>query len=162
MRIIKLLINEDLHTAEIAFERATARDVVELAGVYLALLKAYREQLRKLGGIPQIDYALRSAIGKELVEQSRHAVRTAIETTTSERNRVELLLKSFTLISGWEAATALNQARYKRMADWELSGSEVRSMSNGESMSVKEAAITVGLLRREAYSNRNELTHSAS
>ena len=155
MKIIKLLINEDLRAAEIAFERATGGDVIELARIYLGLLNAYREQLHKLGGIPQIDHAMRSAIAKELVEQSRHAVRSAIETTTSERNRVESLLESFTLISGWEAAAAFNEVHYEGANDWELVGSEVHSLSRDAGMSVQAAVTTAGALRREAYSNRN-------
>jgi hypothetical protein len=154
MKLVSILINEDLLFAQTAFERAEAGDVVELAGIYLGLLKAYRDQLRTLGGMPQLDYAMRSAIAKELVEQSRNAVRSAIETTTSERNRVEALLESFTLITGWEAAITLNELRYGNADDWELIGSDVRSPSTNEHLTVQEAVVVAGDLRRKAYTSR--------
>ena len=154
MKLVNILINEDLLFAQTAFERAGAGDVVELAGIYLGLLKSYRDQLRTLGGTPQLDYAMRSAIAKELVEQSRSAVRSAIETTISEHNRVEALLESFTLISGWEAAITLNELRYDNTDDWALIGSDVRSPSTNEHLSVQEAVKVAGALRRKAYSDR--------
>lgn len=158
MKLVNILINEDLLFAQTAFERAEAGDIVELAGIYLGLLKAYRDQLRSLGGIPQLDYAMRSAIAKELVEQSRSAVRSAIETTTSERNRVEALLESFTLISGWEAAITLNEMRYDNTDDWALVGSDVRSELTNEHLSVQEAVAVAGALRRKAYADRKPAT----
>lgn len=153
MRIINLLINEDLLKAELALEKASADDVVELAESYLEKLKEYREQLHQLGGIPEINFAQQSRLGRELIEQSRKAVRAAIEVTTSERNRVETLIDSLTLINGWDAAMTFNRLKHKDSADWELVGAEVRIASNGERMTVTEAVETAGKLRREAYTD---------
>ena len=151
MKIINSLINEDLLKAELALEKASADDVVELGNRYLEKLKEYREQLHQLGGIPEISFAQQSRLGRELIEQSRKAVRAAIEVTTNERNRVESLVDSFTLINGWDAATTFNRLIQMHSTDWELSGTEVRIASNGERMTVTEAVETAGRLRREAY-----------
>lgn len=154
MKIINSLINEDLLKAELALEKASADDVVELGNRYLEKLKEYREQLHQLGGIPEIDFAQQSRLGRELIEQSRRAVRAAIEVTTNERNRVESLVDSFTLINGWDAATTFNRLKHMDSTDWELAGTEVRIASNGERMTVTEAVETAGRLRREAYITR--------
>ncbi|HMQ05378.1 MAG TPA: hypothetical protein PKD26_15790 [Pyrinomonadaceae bacterium] len=151
MKIINLLINEDLLKAELALEKASADDVVELGITYLEKLKEYREQLHQLGGIPEISFAQQSRLGRELIEQSRKAVRAAIEVTTNERNRVESLVDSLTMINGWDAATTFNRLKHKDSTDWELAGAEVRIASNGERMTVTEAVETAGKLRREAY-----------
>jgi hypothetical protein len=153
MKIINLLINEDLLKAELALEKASADNVVELGNNYLGKLKEYREQLHQLGGIPEISFAEQSKLGRELIEQSRKAVRSAIEVTTNERNRVESLVDSFTLINGWDAAATFNRLKHKDSTDWELSGSEVRITTNGERMTVDDAVKTAGQLRREAYIN---------
>lgn len=153
MRIINLLINEDLLKAELALEKATADDVVELAKNYLEKLKEYRDQLHQLGGIPEIDIAQQSKLGRELIEQSRKAIRAAIEVTTNERNRVESLVDSLTLINGWDAAATFNRLKHKDSMDWELAASEVRIKTNGERMSIKDAVELAGQLRREAYIN---------
>ena len=81
MKIINLLINEDVLKAEIALERAGSDDIVTLGRAYLASLREYREQLHGLGGIPDINLAEQSKLGRELVEQSRRAIRAAIEIT---------------------------------------------------------------------------------
>lgn len=151
MKIINLLINEDVLKAEIAFEQAVSDNIIELGRAYLALLHEYREQLHKLGELPEINLAQQSKLGRELVEQSRKAVRAAIEVTTSERNRVESLIEMFTLINGWDAAATFNRLKHKDSTAWELRGSEVRITGNGEGMKVEEAVLTAGLLRRQAY-----------
>lgn len=153
MKIINLLINEDVLKAELALEKASTDDVVELGKNYLQKLKEYRDQLHQLGGIPEISFAQQSKLGRELIEQSRKAVRSAIEVTTKERNRVESLVDSFTLINGWDAADTFNRLKHKDSTDWELAGSEVRIATNGERMSVEEAVETAGRLRRDAYIN---------
>jgi len=45
MKIVNLLINEDVLNAEIALEHADSENIIELGKAYLALLKEYREQL---------------------------------------------------------------------------------------------------------------------
>lgn len=151
MKIEHLLINEDVLKAEIALEQANSDNIIELGKEYLALLNEYREQLYNLGGLPDLDLAERSKLGRELVEQSRKAVRAAIEVTTSERNRVELLIETFTLINGWDAAATFNRLKHKDAATWEMSGSQVRIAGDTEGMKVEEAIETAGLLRRQAY-----------
>ena len=151
MKMINLLINEDLVAAELALEKACADDLIELGKRYLEKLKEYRQQLHQLGGIPEINLAQQSRLGRELIEQSRKAIRSAIEVTTSERNRVESLMDSFTLINGWDAAATLNRLRHKESTEWELAGSEVRIANNGERMSIAAAVETAGRLRREVY-----------
>lgn len=151
MKIINLLINEDVLKAEIALERAGSDDIVTLGRAYLASLREYREQLHGLGGIPDINLAEQSKLGRELVEQSRRAIRAAIEITTNERNRVESLLDSFTLINGWDAAATFNRLKYKDSTSWEMNGSEVRIPGNGERLSIQDAVETAGDLRRRAY-----------
>lgn len=151
MKVINLLINEDLLAAELALEKACADNVVELGKQYLEKLKEYRQQLHKLGGIREIDFAQQSKLGRELIEQSRKAIRSAIEVTTSERNRVESLMDSFTLINGWDAAATLSRLGHKDSNDWELSGTQVRIANNGERMSIAVAVETASRLRREVY-----------
>jgi hypothetical protein len=155
MKIVNLLINEDVLKAEIALEHADSENIIELGKAYLALLNEYREQLHKLGSLPEINLANQSKLGRELVEQSRKAVRAAIEATTGERNRVESLIEMFTLINGWDAAATFNKLKHRDATTWELRGSEVRISEGGEGMNVEEAVATAGLLRRQAYiSNR--------
>ena len=151
MKIMNLLINEDLVNAELALEKAGADDVIELGKTYLEKLKEYREQLHQLKGIPEINIAEQSKLGRELIEQSRKAIRSAIEVTTNERNRVESLMDSFTLINGWDAAATLNRLKHKSSTDWELAGSEVRIANADERMSIAVAVETASRLRREAY-----------
>lgn len=152
MEIVNLLINEDVLRAEVALEQANSDNIIELGWSYLGLLNEYRDQLYKLGGLPDIDLAERSKLGRELVEQSRKAVRAAIEVSTSERNRVESLIEMFTLINAWDAAATFNRLKHKDATTWELQGSQVRIAGNGaESMNVEEAVRTAGLLRRQAY-----------
>ena len=154
MRIINLLINEDLLKAELALEKASTDNILNLGLSYLEKLKEYREHLYQLGDLPDISFAHQSRLGRELIEQSRKAVRAAIEVTINERNRVEALVDSFTLINGWDAAMTFNRLKYKDSTDWELAGAEVRIATNGERMSVTEAVATAGKLRREAYVSR--------
>jgi hypothetical protein len=151
MKIVNLLINEDVLKAEMALEHANSENIIELGRAYLVLLNEYREQLFKLGDLPEISLAQQSKLGRELVEQSRKAVRSAIEVTTGERNRVESLIEMLTLINGWDAAATFNKLRHKDSTNWELRGSQVRLGDDGEGMNVEEAVRTAGLLRRQAY-----------
>lgn len=133
----------------------THESVVDRAEAYLSLLNEYRERLHKIEGIPKAGYAGRSAFARELVEQTRSAVRTAIETTTTERNRVEGLLHAFTPDSGWGAVETLNLFVYKNACDWELIGTEIRAVSIGAHMTLPVAVAAAGRLRREAYCNES-------
>lgn len=151
MKISELLVDEKVIAAELALEQATAENIVELGNAYLELLASYREMLYTMSGDPDLSLAERSRLGRELIEQSRKAVRAAIELSVNERKRVETLIESFTLINGWDAAATFNRLHHKDATDWELHGSEVRIPNSGERMNVVEAVATAGLLRRNAY-----------
>jgi hypothetical protein len=150
MTIINLLINESLLEAELALSKATSDNVVELCRNYIKLLTEYRDRLYELRGIPEINLAQTSLLGRELIEQARKAVRAAVEITVRERNRTESLLESFTSISGYEAAETFNQLKYKGFDNWELRGGGIRA-TGGEPLRIEEAVDLAGGLRRAAY-----------
>lgn len=151
MRVIRSLINEDLLNAAAEFEKATSENIVELCRSYLLVLAKYSEELHDLGGIPEIRFAAESKAGRELVEQARRAIRSAIETAVNERNRVESLLKSFTLINAYDAADTFNRLKFRDLSGWEANGRDVHSAPDGERLSIQDAVEAAGLLRRTAY-----------
>lgn len=153
MKIINLLINEDVLKAASELETATIDNVVERSKAYLKMLTRYRNELHELGGIPEMNFAEQTRLGRELIEQSRKAVRAAIEVTVSERNRVESLLESFTLINGTDAADTFNRLKHRDMIGWKLSGGSVCVSGNKDRISIQDAVTTAGLLRRKAYIN---------
>ena len=151
MNIVRSLVNEHLLQADADMRAGTPDDVEANAEGYLLLLEEYVVRLRELKGIPRTGDAMESPFAAELVEQIRGAVRSAIEHATSERNRIESLLASFTMVSGWSAAETFNLLGFRNACDWELIGTKVRSVSRGASMSVTGAVIEAKRLRREAY-----------
>ena len=153
MKIINLLINEELLKAELALEKANGENIVGLCRDYLKLLTEYRDQLYELRGIPEINLEESSTLGRELIEQARKAVRAAVEITVRERNKTESLLESFTSISGYEAAETFNQLKYKGFDNWELrpKGIRVKDDSDGETIPIQEAVDLAGQFRRAAY-----------
>ena len=153
MLIAKLLVNENLLKAEYNFNQANSDNIIELCRGYLVLLNAYRDELYKLRGTPEINLQQSTSLARELTEQVRKVIRTAVEITTRERNKVESLLESFISISGYEAIDTFNQLQYKGLDNWELGSNSIRSQNNGnnEQMSIEEAVDTASLLRREAY-----------
>ncbi|HSK72183.1 MAG TPA: hypothetical protein VK892_10840, partial [Pyrinomonadaceae bacterium] len=144
MLITELLVNEDLLRAEYNLNQADSSNIIELCRNYLSLLTEYRNELYKLRGTEEINLQQASALGRELTEQVRKAIRTAVEITTRERNQTESLLESFTSISGYEAVNTFNQLEYKGFADWELRANEVRlkNDTNNERLTVQEAVET--------------------
>jgi hypothetical protein len=72
---------------------------------------------------------------------NRKAIREAIETTTRERNRTQVLLLSFTTISGYEAVEIFNERKYEGHEDWELraSGVKFRGGDDSDLMTIQEA-----------------------
>ena len=126
MLITELLVNEDLLRAEYNLNQADSSNIIELCRNYLLLLTEYRNELYKLRGTEEINLQQASPLARELTEQVRKAIRTAVEITTRERNQTESLLESFTSISGYEAVNTFNQLEYKGFADWELRANEVR------------------------------------
>jgi hypothetical protein len=153
MLIVKLLVNENLLNAESALNQADSGNIIELCRKYLLLLNDYRAELSKLRAAPEISFQKSSALARELTEQVRKAIRSAIEITTRERNQTESLLNSFTAISGYEAVETFNRLLYKGFDNWELKAGGVRSKHNKkvELIAIQDAVETAGLLRREAY-----------
>jgi hypothetical protein len=153
MLIVNLLVNENLIKAEFALSQANSENIIELCEAYLKVLSEYRDELYKLRGVPEIDLQQPTALARELSEQVRKAIRSALEITTRERNQTESLLESFTSISGYQAIDTFNRLKYKSFDDWELGANSIRPQSNnnGTKMTIQEAVDTAGLLRREAY-----------
>lgn len=152
MLIIELLVNENLIKAEFALNQANSGNIIELCRDYLQLLTEYRDELYKLRGVPETTLP-QSSLARELVEQVRKSIRTAIEITTRERNKTELLLKSFTSISGYEVVDTFNRLKYRGFDNWELKANSVNSHNDEgfDQIAMQEAIETAGLLRREAY-----------
>lgn len=148
-----LLVDENLVSAELALKKATSENIVQLCRDYLSLLSSYRDKLYQLRGTPEICLHLSSAMARESVEQTRKAIRMALEVTGKERNGIESLLKSFTAISGYESALTLNHFNYDGMINWELGSGGVYSKNEtGEKrLSMQDAVVIAGRLRREAY-----------
>ena len=142
-----------LRNAKDALDGATAENIIALCKQYLALLAAYRSELYTLPSTPGINLRSGSSSPREEIENTRKAVRVAIEHNTQERHRTEALLRSFTAVSGYEAEGILNQRKYKGHDDWKLSAGGVRSCDNtdDDSMTIQEAVDTASLLRREEY-----------
>ena len=153
MLITNLLVNENLLQAEYALKKATCDNIVELCEKYLSLLNEYRDELYKFRGTPEINLQASSVFARELVDQTRKAIRNAVEMTTRERNEIESLLKSFTTISGYDAVKTFNQLEYKGFSEWELRANQVRlkTDTNNEHFTIQEAVETASLLRRQAY-----------
>ncbi len=153
MLIVNLLVNENLLKAEYDFNQADSGNIVELCRKYLALLTAYRDELFKLRGTPEINQAPATPLARELTEQVRRAIRAAVEITTRERNNAESLIGSFTAISGYEAVETFNQLKYKGFENWELrSGGARPAESVGAApITVQEAVELASQLRREEY-----------
>ena len=150
-------LEEKLHHARHALTRATSENVIELCKRYLALLAEYRSELYKLKGASAIDRRLASSTSQEAVDASRKLVRGAIEKTTRERNRTQMLLLSLTTVSGYEAVEIFNRRKYEGHDDWVLRASGLKSAgsSGDDVMTIPEAVAIAGLLRREKHLAQN-------
>ena len=144
MKIINLLINENVLKAELALEQASSENIVQLCRNYLALLTEYRDQLFGLRDIPELNLEQQSSLARELIEQARRAVRAAVEITVRERNRTTALLDSFIKITNHQAADTFNLFSYKGHTNWEAGSGGVRRANGGvvEQVSVEEAVET--------------------
>ena len=149
-------LEQRLQAAKQAVNRATSENIVEQCKQYLALLAEYRNQLYEL--------QLTSGVSREsaspfLTEEvpDRQTIREAIERTTQERNRTQLLLLSFTTVSGYEAVEIFNQRKYEGHDDWELraSGVKFRGGENSDLMTIQEAVDLASLLRRDDHVAQN-------
>ncbi|HEY8227326.1 MAG TPA: hypothetical protein VIG25_18790 [Pyrinomonadaceae bacterium] len=146
-------LEEKLQHSRCALKGATSENIIELCKQYLALLADYRSQLYKLQGTSGIHQQSLSFSSREDVSETRKVVRAAIENTTQERNRTELLLLSFTTVSGYEAVVVFNRLKYMGHVDWELRASGVK-FSDGtdrDLLTIQEAVDIAGLLRREEH-----------
>ena len=159
MLIIEMLVNENLINAEAALNQAKSSNIVKLCREYLQILTEYREELYKLRGVPEINLQPPSALTRELVDQVRKAIRSAVEITTRERKQTELLLDSFTSISGNEAVDTFNRLKFKGFDNWEIKANAVYSQNNRdfEQINVQEAIEAASLLRRDSYINDKTL-----
>src|SRR5688500_7232329 len=153
MLMVELLVNENLLKAEFALNQANSGNIIELCREYLRILTEYRDELYKLRGSPEITLQQSSSLARELTQQVRKAIRSAVEITTRERNKTESLLESFTSISGYEAIDTFNRLKYKGFDDWQLGANSIRPGNNGNDgqMTMQEAVDTASLLRREVY-----------
>jgi len=145
-------MEQKLQHAKHALKGATSANIIELCKRYLILLAEYRSQLYELRGTSGIP----SAANKDGID-TRKAIRAAIENTTQERNRTQLLLLSFTTVSGYEAVEIFNRRRYEGHDDWELRASGVRSSGNSgrNPMTIQQAVEAASLLRREEHIAQN-------
>lgn len=146
-------LEKRLHDAKHALGSATSENIIELCKQYLALLAEYRGELHKFPGTSNISFSLESSLSPETIDNTRKAIRVAIEDTTRERNRTASLLHSFTAVSGYEAVKTFNGRKYKGHDDWTLSAGGVifSNSTDGERMTVQEAVDTTSLLRREDH-----------
>lgn len=153
MLIIEMLFNEKLIKAESDLNRANSDNIIALCREFLQILTEYREDLYKLRGSPKINLQQTSGLAHELVEQVRKVIRSTVEITTQKRNETQLLLESFTSISGYEAIETFNRLKYRGFDNWELKANSINSQNNGgfEQIAMQEAIETASLLRREAY-----------
>jgi hypothetical protein len=143
-------LEQRLQASKHAVNSATSESIVKQCQEYLALLAEYRNQLYELRGTPGLNQQSPS-LTEEVPE--RKMIREAIERTTRERNRTQLLLLSFTTVSGYEAVEIFNRRNYGGHDDWELraSGVKFRGGDNSDLMTVQEAVDLASLLRREDH-----------
>ncbi len=146
-------LEQRLQASKHTLNRATSESIVEQCKQYLALLAEYRSRLYELQGTPGVNQ--QSALTE--IVPDRKTIREAIERTTRERNKTQLLLLSFTTVSGYEAVEIFNQRKYAGHDDWELraSGVKFRGGDNSDLMTVQEAVDLAGMFRRKDHLARN-------
>ena len=83
-------LEEKLQASKQALNTATSENIIEQCKQHLALLAEYRIQLYKLQDLPGVQQSTSSLSGEV---PDREAIRAAIETTTHERNRTQVLLR---------------------------------------------------------------------
>jgi hypothetical protein len=148
-------LEQKLAASKLAVNRATSGTIIGQCRVHLALLAEYRSRLYELE-VPGVRQESASTGLTEGVPD-RKAIREAIETTTHERNRTQVLLLSFTTVSGYEAVEIFNERKYQGHEDWELqaSGVRFRGPDNNNLMTIREAVDLASLLRRDDYVAQN-------
>ena len=150
-------LEEKLQASKQALNTATSENIIEQCKRHLALLAEYRTHLYKLQDLPGVRQSTPSLSG---AGPDREAIRAAIEATTYERNRTQVLLLSFTTVSGYEAVENFNQRSYEGHDDWELraSGVKFHGGDNSALMTIQEAVDLASLLRRKDYVAQRRLT----
>src|ERR1044072_926506 len=144
-------LEEKLQASKQALNTATIENIIDQCKQHLAHLAEYRIQLYKQEDLPGVRQQSAPSLSGEAPD--REAIRAAIETTTHERNRIQVLLLSFTTVSGYEAVEVFNQRSYEGHNDWELRASGVRfhGGDNSDLMTIQEAVDPASLLRRRDY-----------
>jgi hypothetical protein len=148
-------LEQKLAASKLAVNRATSGTIIGQCRAHLALLAEYRSRLYEL----EVPGVRQESASTGLTEDvlDRKAIREAIETTTHERNRTQVLLLSFTTVSGYEAVEIFNERKYQGHEDWELqaSGVRFRGRDNSNLMTIREAVDLASLLRRDDYVAQN-------
>ena len=148
-------LEQKLAASKLAVNRATSGTIIGQCRAHLALLAEYRSRLYEL----EVPGVRQESASTGLTEEvpDRKAIREAIETTTHERNRTQVLLLSFTTVSGYEAVEIFNERKYQGHDDWELhaSGIRFRGADNSDLMTIREAVYLASLLRRDHYAAQN-------
>lgn len=149
-------LEKRLQASKQAVNRATSESIVEQCKQYLGILAEYRSQLFELQGTFGVSQQTASPSQTEEVPD-RETVRKAIESTTRERNRTQMLLFSLTTVSGYEAVEIFNERKYEGHDDWELRASGIKFRGGGDDdlMTVQEAVGLAGMLRREDHIAQN-------
>jgi hypothetical protein len=150
-------LEEKLNHAKDVLKGATSENIVPLSKRYLTLLAEYRIKLYELKGTSDVHQPSASSLSPQNVANTRTSIRTAIENTTQERNRTEMLLLSLTTVSGYEAVDVFNRRRYEGHDDWVLRASGLRPAGSAgdDVMTIQEAVDIAGMLRREEHVAQN-------
>jgi hypothetical protein len=143
------ILEERLQASKHLLYKSNSKNILDNCKAYLSLLAEYRAKLYDLKNQP-----LSQTPGEV---EDRATLREAIETTTRERNRTQVLLLSFTTVSGYEAVEVFNERMYEGHDDWELraSGVKFRGGTDDDLMTIQEAVELASLLRREDYIEQN-------
>ena len=149
-------LEEKIQTSMQALYTANSNNILDRCKDYLGILGEYRLKLHELRGEPGPE-----SLGSRMPQsaEGRKALRKAIETTTLERNRTQILILSFTTVSGYEAVDIFNARKYEGHEDWELraSGIKFQGGNDVDLMTIQEAVDLASLLRREDFIEQNSI-----
>jgi hypothetical protein len=161
--MLRPTLEEKLRNARLALNGAASENIIELCKQYLTLLAEYRAELYMLPRTLDLHRGSRTQSARADVDDTRKAIRAAIEHTTRERVWAEALILSFTAISGYEAVETFNRQKYKGRDDWKLSagGAGFNGAAGVERMTIQEAVETASLLRREEHAAKNAVDAGA-
>ena len=151
-------LEKKLLASKLAVNRATRETIIAQCKAHLGMLAEYRGRLYELEVPGTGQQSVSTLLTEELLD--RKAIREAIEKTTHERNRIQVLLFSFTTVSGYEAVEIFNERKYQGHEDWELHarGVRFRGADNSDLMTIREAVHLASQLRRDDYVAQNAST----